>query len=453
MRIAVVGANYVGLATAACLAGGGHDVTVLDEDTDRVRALAQGQPSRYEAALDELIRASVNHDRLSFSRDWANALRGTAIAFICSDAQDETGKLDRKPVTRAAKLLGDHLTGSLLVVVRSTVPCGTGELVERVLRLRIQSRGLQWVALVASNPDFSKEGSFVRDFTNPDRIILGVDKGAGEALLRELYQPYVNDDPGKLIVMDRRSAELTKYASDAMLATRVSLMNELSRLCDAVHADIDQVRRGIGGDARIGPQYLLAGPGFGGSAFLRFVESLNERAADRGVPLSVLHAVCEVNHEQRVWLAEKITRHFGDVRGKVVAVWGLSYKPFTEDTCASPALDLVRHLLDAGAHVVAHDPVAIAAFQREIGRHANLSFATHAYQALEGADALVLATEWPEYLRPNWPKVARLMRSKNVFDWRNQYSCAQLTRLGFHYSAVGRPDSEHPPVRLDLCQR
>lgn len=451
MQIAVVGANYVGLTTAACLAEAGHDVACVDIDATRVRRLMSGEPSRYETELDDLIRSTVDHDRLKFTDDWTDALRGVAMVFICVDAQDEFGGVDLRPVSLSAQMIGRHLTGSLLVVVRSTVPVGTGELVSRVLRTQIKARDLRWVALVASNPDFSKEGSFVRDFNNPDRVIIGTDKGAGEALLAALYEPFVSDDPGKLIFMDRRSAELTKFASDAMLATRVTLMNEFARYCDEFGADIDQVRRGIGADARIGGRYLFAGPGFGGSAFLRVVETLLQTGEERGLNLSVLRSVCQVNREQRHLLAAKIRDHFGTLEGRRVAVWGLAYKPMTEDVCESPAKEIIRCLLDWGAEVVAHDPVATPNFRKSFGERQLLSYVDRAYDAVNGADALVLVTEWPEYLRPNWEKVARLMRSRAVFDFRNQYLWSSLVPKGFHYRAVGRPDSEHPPVRADLC--
>jgi UDPglucose 6-dehydrogenase len=442
MRIVVVGSGYVGLVTGVCLADVGHDVVCVDTNAEKVAMLKEGKPPIYEPGLGGLMRRNVEHERLSFTTDLGQALRGAECVFIAvGTPQGEDGSADLKYVEAVAKEIGRKAERGMLVIVKSTVPVGTCDRVEAVITAELKARGAKHQLIVASNPEFLKEGTAIDDFMRPDRIVAGVDDQSAESALREVYRPFILDDPAKLMLMDRRSSELTKYGANAMLATRISFMNELSRLCEKVGADVDNVRRGMGADGRIGRKFLYAGPGYGGSCFPKDVAALRRTATQNGMTLEVLDAVTRANDRQKTWVAEKVEKHFGKLSGKKIAVWGLAFKPGTDDVREAPAKTIVRHLLDKGASVVAHDPEATANFREEFGAHAQLTYAKSAYDALQGADAMVLVTEWSEYRRPNWDKAKTLMKSPVVFDFRNQYLGSVLRQAGFAYAAVGRPNA------------
>lgn len=443
MRIAVVGTGYVGLVTGTCLSEVGHTVTCVDLDERKVALLTKGGCPIFEPGLESLIRQNLEHDRLSFTTNLSHALRGCDVAFIAvGTPEGEDGSADLRHVKAVAKSIGEFSSGNLTVIVKSTVPVGTCDIVDGIIQETLKSRGAKHRISVASNPEFLKEGAAVNDFLHPDRIVAGVSDPSDADILRELYSVFVIDDPAKLFIVDRRSSELIKYGSNAMLATRISFMNELSRLCEKVGADIDNVRRGMGADPRIGRKFLWAGPGYGGSCFPKDVAALVKTGDARGVSLEILKSVVKANDNQKQHCALKIINHFGgSLRGKIIGVWGLSFKPGTDDVREAPAITIVKELLRAGAAIVAHDPKGHENFGRELGSQKELSYVTTAYDAIKNADALVLITEWAEYKRPNFEKIASLMRTKNVFDLRNQWSFKNLQGLGFHYQCMGRPDS------------
>jgi UDPglucose 6-dehydrogenase len=443
VKIAIVGTGYVGLVTGTCLADFGHNVVCIDIDQRKIKLLNDGISPIYEPGLDALIRQNVAHERLTFSSDFASGIKGAKTIFIAvGTPEGEDGSADLGYVKAVAESIAQHITDPVLVVVKSTVPVGTCDIVEQIIRERLGARGAKVTFSVASNPEFLKEGAAIDDFRRPDRIVCGVSDSFAEATFKEIYSPFIFDDPGKLLIMDRRSSELTKYGANAMLATRISFMNEMAQLCERVGANIDNVRLGMGSDPRIGRKFLYAGPGYGGSCFPKDVSALVRSGEKYGVNLSVLKAVTGANANQKQLVADKIVRFFkNNLQGKTVAVWGLSFKPGTDDVRETPAHTIIDTLVKAGAKVRAHDPKGAECYIRDFGSHPSVSVADDAYTAAEGCDALVLVTEWSEYKRPNWEKVARIMRNKAVFDFRNQYNREDLLRLGFHYECVGRPDS------------
>lgn len=442
MQVVMVGTGYVGLVSGTCLAEVGHNVTCMDTDESKIRLLKDGKPPIYEPGLEDLIRRNVQHERLQFTTDLKSALPNADVVFIAvGTPEGEDGSADLKYVKAVAQAIGDHMTGNIVVVVKSTVPVGTCDLVDGIISETLKKRGVPFRATIASNPEFLKEGVAVNDFMKPDRIVVGLKDGEGEKALKNLYAPFVTDDPSKLLIMDRRSSELTKYGANAMLATRISFMNELSRLCEKLGANVDNIRRGMGMDERIGRKFLYAGPGYGGSCFPKDVAALLRTGEQYDVHFSVLKAVSDTNNAQKNHVAEKIKKHFGDLRGKKVALWGLSFKPGTDDVREAPAYTIAKSLLQWGADVIGHDPVGASNFKKLIGNDSKINYAKTAYDAVAGADAVVLVTEWSEYKRPNWQKVGGMMRQKVVFDFRNQYDGAALMEAGFHYQCVGRPDS------------
>ena len=443
MRIAVIGTGYVGLVTGTCLAEVGHSVTCVDLDERKIKLLRDAKSPIFEPGLEPLIAQNIEHERLFFTTNLEEALKGADVAFIAvGTPEGEDGSADLTYVRAVAKSLGEKCSGNLLAIVKSTVPVGTCDIVDQIIQDTLKSRGAKHRVTVASNPEFLKEGAAVNDFLHPDRIVAGVTNEHDAETLRELYTVFVIDDPSKLFIVDRRSSELIKYGSNAMLATRISFMNELARLCEKVGADIDNVRRGMGSDPRIGRKFLWAGPGYGGSCFPKDVAALVKTGDHYGVSLEVLKSVTTANEAQKKHGAKKILDHFsGKLQGKTVAVWGLAFKPGTDDVREAPAITIIEMLLDAGANVIGHDPQGQDNFSREIGSKKNLTYVEDAYDAVKNADALVLVTEWPEYKRPNFEKIAGLMRSKNLFDLRNQWSFKSLKNQGFHYQCIGRPDA------------
>jgi UDPglucose 6-dehydrogenase len=439
MRIAVVGTGYVGLVTGVCLAEVGHYVVGIDTNADKIHKLKAGIAPIYEPGIEALLKRNAGHERLTFTTDLAAAIRDCDCVFIAvGTPPGEDGAADLQYVKAVATAIGQHAQTSMLVIVKSTVPVGTCDAVEAVLVAELKKRGSTLHLPVVSNPEFLKEGTAIDDFMKPDRIIAGTEDEGAREKLRQMYQPFVVDDPSRLYLMDRHSSELTKYGANAMLATRISFMNELARLCEKVGANIDQVRLGMGADPRIGRKFLYAGPGYGGSCFPKDVAALVKTGSAQGLELAVINAVESANVAQKLWVAGKLKRHFGSLKGKRIAVWGLAFKPGTDDVREAPAKTIIEVLLGDGAVVCAHDPEAMRNFGVEIRPFAALSYAKSAYDALEGVDALVLVTEWSEYKRPNWKKIKGLMRTSAVFDFRNQYDGEQLVKNGFFYECIGR---------------
>lgn len=438
----MVGSGYVGLVSGVCLAEIGHEVTCVDIDQGKIEKLREGIAPIYEPGIEKLIRQNQEHERLFFTTDLAKALQHSDVVFIAvGTPPGEDGSADLKYVMEVADSIGRLAEKDMLIVVKSTVPVGSCEKVEDAIQKQVLARRVSHRLTVASNPEFLKEGTAISDFMKPDRIVVGLKHGEGAQEVRRLYRPFIFDDPSRLLLVDRRASEMIKYAANAMLATRISFMNELSILCEKMGVNIDQVRLGVGMDPRIGKKFLYAGPGFGGSCFPKDIRALMSFAKSHDFELKLIRAADEVNEQQKAFVANKIRSYFKNIEQKVIAIWGLAFKPGTDDVREAPAKTIVRHLLDHGAKVVLHDPQAMERFREELGHHERLLYAEKAYQALEGADALVLVTEWSEYRWPNWDKVAQLMRQKVVFDLRNQYEAQTLINLGFHYQCIGRPDS------------
>ncbi len=431
MRIGVVGTGYVGLVVGTCLAENGNAVVCVDNDQAKIAALCRGEVPIYEPGLAEMISRNVAEERLSFSTDLAAAVRASEILFIAvGTPQGEDGSADMTHVLKVAEEIGRAMNGHKIVVNKSTVPVGTARRVRDVI-----SRLTSHPFAVVSNPEFLKEGAAVDDFLKPDRVIVGTDDPRAEAVMRELYAPFMRTG-NPVLVMDLASAELTKYAANAMLASRISFMNEIANLCDRVGADVGEVRKGIGTDSRIGSSFLFPGIGYGGSCFPKDVKALLLIGKEAGLIMNVVGAVDRVNEAQRVVLVPRIEAHLGGLKGKVVAVWGLAFKPRTDDLREAPALAVIEELLARGAAVRAYDPKAMGAARRILGDR--VTFCPRSYEAVEGADALVLATEWNEFREPDFERVRLLMRHAAIFDGRNIYNPRHLRELGFHYEGVGR---------------
>ncbi|MBL8304043.1 MAG: UDP-glucose/GDP-mannose dehydrogenase family protein [Ideonella sp.] len=452
MNVTIIGTGYVGLVTGACLADLGNEVVCLDLDAAKIALLNDGGVPIYEPGLKDLIEANVDAGRIEFSTDIDAAVAHGEVLFIAvGTPPGEDGSADLQYVLAAARDIGRRMTGFKVVVDKSTVPVGTGLKVAQVLQEEITRRCADASFSVVSNPEFLKEGAAVEDFMRPDRIVLGVDADEpGQralATMRRLYAPF-NRNHERTRVMDVKSAEFTKYAANAMLATRISFMNDLANLADRVGADIELVRQGMGSDPRIGYSFLYAGAGYGGSCFPKDVRALVHTAAENGLSLRVLEAVEAVNDDQKNLLASKVFAEFGpDLRGRRIAVWGLAFKPNTDDMRAAPSRNLVVALLRAGAEVSAHDPVAahaaVKALRTDLADQPDLmdrlSIADKPLDALEAADALVIVTEWKAYRSPNFTAIKRQLRQPLVIDGRNLYEPDAMQAAGFRYLAVGRP--------------
>ena len=454
MNVTVIGTGYVGLVTGTCLADLGNNVLCMDVDATKIKNLKRGKIPIYEPGLDALVESNIDAERLQFSTSIEEAVNHGEIIFIAvGTPPDEDGSADLQYVLAAARQIGSHMAdGEFKVVVnKSTVPVGTADRVRNAIEEVLLTRGLPPTGFaVVSNPEFLKEGAAVADFMRPDRIVLGVDETEtgqrARRLMRQLYAPF-NRNHERMRVMDIRSAELTKYAANAMLATRISFMNELARLAEKVGADIKLVRQAIGSAPRIGSSFLYAGAGYGGSGFPKDVQALVRTAMEHGLPLRVLDAVEKVNNEQKSHLTNKLFAHFGNVlAGKTVAVWGLAFKPNTNDMREAPSRGLITSLLRAGANLQVHDPVATSEAKHalaqdladapELNNHIN--FAGKPFEAVEGADALVVVTEWKAYRSPNLTRLKALMKAPTVFDGRNLYEPALMREAGFQYFGVGR---------------
>ena len=436
MRVGVVGTGYVGLVLGSCLADTGNDVTCADLDQRKVDGLRRNQLPIFEPGLDEIVERNQAKGRLTFTTDVASAARDAQVVFIAvGTPPDEDGSADLRYVLAAAETIAKAATREVVVVTKSTVPVGTAHKVRAVLAAHATVP-----FHVCSNPEFLKEGAAVEDFMRPDRVVVGVDSPAARAIMEELYAPYVRS--GKpLIFMDIASAEMTKYAANAMLATRISFMNEVAALCERTGADVDLVRRGIGSDPRIGPSFLFPGPGYGGSCFPKDVQALVRTGQEHGATLGILDAVEAANRRQKRRAGEKLAELLGgDLAGRRIAIWGLAFKPLTDDMREAPALALIDDIVAAGGSVIAHDPEAMREARRRLGDR--IDYATDAYDAVEGADALVLMTEWNEYRSPDWPRVASALKAPVLLDMRNLYDPARMSALGFRYACVGRPGAD-----------
>jgi UDPglucose 6-dehydrogenase len=432
VKVAVIGTGYVGLVVGACLAETGNDVVCADVDAEKIAGLRADRLPIYEPGLEPLVARNQREGRLAFTTDVGAAVERSDIVFIAvGTPPDEDGSADLQHVLEAARTIGRHMNRPKIVITKSTVPVGTAERVRAEI-----ARHTATPFHICSNPEFLKEGAAVEDFMKPDRVVVGVDSPEAAEVLGELYAPFVRTG-NPIIFMDIPSAEMTKYAANAMLATRISFMNEIARLCEAVGADVTLVRKGIGSDRRIGPAFLFPGPGYGGSCFPKDVRALVKTGEAAGVPLQILQAVEAANERQKRVLFDKLARHLaGRLPGATVAVWGLAFKAETDDVRESPALALVRQLLEAGAEVRVHDPAAMPAARRHLGDR--VRYAAHAYEALEGAAALAIVTEWLEYRNPDFERMKALLAQPLIVDGRNLYDPARLARLGFTYDSIGR---------------
>ncbi|GBD32880.1 UDP-glucose 6-dehydrogenase TuaD [bacterium HR33] len=432
MKVAVIGTGYVGLVVGACLAEAGNDVVCADVDDEKIAALKRNQIPIYEPGLEPLVVRNQAEGRLRFTTDVGEAVEASEVVFIAvGTPPNEDGAADLRHVLEVARIIGDHMNSPKVVITKSTVPVGTAAKVRETIASRTKER-----FYVCSNPEFLKEGAAVEDFMKPDRVVIGVDSPEAQQILNELYAPFVRTG-NPLIFMDIASAELTKYAANAMLATRISFMNQIAELCEKVGADITLVRKGIGSDRRIGPAFLFPGPGYGGSCFPKDIKALIKTGEEYGVSLDLLEAVEEVNRRQKRKLFEKLCVLMeGRLAGTVVAVWGLAFKAETDDMRESPAIELIEALLASGAAVRAHDPAAIRTARGIFGDR--VAYYEHQYDALEGADALVVVTEWLQFRNPDFGRMKSLLRRPIIVDGRNLYDPAKMKSLGFRYAGIGR---------------
>jgi UDPglucose 6-dehydrogenase len=439
VRVTIFGSGYVGLVTGACLADAGNHVVCVDVDAGKIERLNRGEVPIHEPNLDVLIKKNAEAGRLEFTTDAAKGVAHGLFQLIAvGTPPDEDGSADLKYVLAVARTIGENLKQYAVVITKSTVPVGTADKVKSEVAGALAKRNAELDFDVVSNPEFLKEGAAINDFMKPDRVVIGTDNPRTVELLRALYEPFTRNHD-RLVVMDVRSSELTKYAANAMLATKISFMNELANIAERVGADIEKVRTGIGSDPRIGYSFIYPGTGYGGSCFPKDVQALVRSARGAGYEPRVLEAVEAVNNSQKAFLARKIHKHFGaNVKGLKVALWGLAFKPNTDDMRAAPALTLVDELLAAGASVRAYDPVAMAEAQRILGNRKGFSLASAAYEALDGADALAIVTEWQEFRSPDFDRIRSCLSKPVIFDGRNLYNPELLARLGFLYYAVGR---------------
>ena len=439
MKISVIGTGYVGFVSGACLAEMGNHVLCLDVDPRKIEILRAGSIPIYEPGLEAMVQRNVAAGRLSFTTDIQKSVEYGLIQFIAvGTPPDEDGSADLSHVVAAARTIGQYMNGRKVVVDKSTVPVGTAEKVSAAIAEELSRRSVEIPYCVVSNPEFLKEGAAVEDFMRPDRIVVGADDAFGIETMRALYAPFQRNHD-KLILMDVKSAELTKYAANAMLATRISFMNELALLAERLGADIERVRQGIGSDPRIGYQFLYPGCGYGGSCFPKDVQALQRTATENGLDLRILEAVETVNERQKAVLLDKIDAHFGEsLKGKCFALWGLAFKPNTDDMREAPARVLIEGLLQRGATLRAFDPVAMEEARHIFGQRAGLTFVESAEMAVEGADALVVVTEWQVFRSPDFEHMVRFLRERVIFDGRNLYEPHLVRAAGLTYHGIGR---------------
>lgn len=437
MKITIVGTGYVGLVTGTCFAEMGTDVTCVDIDSRKIERLRQGIIPIFEPGLDELVAKNVREGRLHFSTSLADHMEGVSLIFSAvGTPPDEDGSADLQYVLEVARTVGRHLDHYAVLVTKSTVPVGTAQKVKTVIREELDRRGVDIPFDVASNPEFLKEGAAIKDFMTPDRVVIGVESEQARRLLEKLYKPFMLNGY-RILFMDIASAEMTKYAANAMLATRISFMNDIANLCERIGADVDQVRKGMGTDVRIGNKFLYPGCGYGGSCFPKDVKALSRIGQKAGYPMQVIEAVEAVNERQKEVVFHKLEQAFeGDLEGKVIALWGLAFKPETDDMREAPSLVVIDRLLSAGAVVRAFDPAAMDEARRRIGDR--ITYCTNKADAAAGADAVVLMTEWKQFRLPDWESIRKLMRGRIVVDGRNIYDADELKSLGFEYRRIGK---------------
>jgi UDPglucose 6-dehydrogenase len=432
MKIAVVGTGYVGLVAGTCLAENGNDVVCVDKDPAKVKLLQRGKIPIYEPGLEEMVRRNRAEKRLTFTTALARGVRQAQIVFIAvGTPTGEDGSADLKHVLEVARDTARAMNGYKVIVNKSTVPVGTAVKVRDVIR-----RETTHPFSVVSNPEFLKQGGAIDDFMKPDRVVIGADDTRAAELMKELYAPFTRTG-APIMLMDCESAELCKYAANAMLATRISFMNEVANVCEAVGADVDQVRLAVAADKRIGPSFLFPGVGYGGSCFPKDVKAMLKFAAAKQYDFQILKAVEAVNERQKVRLLDKVKGHFGSLKGTRIGVWGLSFKPRTDDMREAPAVPLVKGLLAEGAHVQVYDPEAMTIARTIFG--SKVTYAENSYGALTGVDALLIVTEWNEFREPDFGRMRKLMRQPAIFDGRNLYSPEQIRAQGFTYTSIGRP--------------
>ena len=435
MKIAIVGTGYVGLVTGTCFAEMGTEVFCVDVDKNKIDNLKKGIVPIYEPGLDELVARNMQAGRLHFTTELKECVE--VLFSAVGTPPDEDGSADLKYVLEVARTVGRYMNKYILVVTKSTVPVGTAQKVKQAIKNEQIKRNVNIEFDIASNPEFLKEGAAVKDFMSPDRVVVGVESERAEKLMSKLYRPFLLNN-FRVIFMDVPSAEMTKYAANAMLATRISFMNDIANLCEIVGADVNMVRKGIGTDARIGSRFLYAGCGYGGSCFPKDVKALMKTAADSGYQMRILEAVEAVNEEQKSILFRKLVKHFnGDIKGKRIALWGLAFKPETDDMREAPSLVLIEKLRNAGCLVSAYDPVAIPEAQRRLPEDV-ISYVKDIYEAVIDADALLLVTEWKEFRMPSWSVIKKLMATPLILDGRNIYDKAELEEAGFIYHCIGR---------------
>jgi UDPglucose 6-dehydrogenase len=442
MKISIVGTGYVGLVTGTCFAETGVEVACIDIDQAKVSRLNEGRSPIYEPGLEPMIRRNLEKGRLSFTTDLASSLQDSEVVFIAvGTPPDEDGSADLQHVLKVAHDVGTYMEDYLVVATKSTVPVGTARLVREEVKKAQEAAGKEIPFDVVSNPEFLKEGNAVQDFLKPDRIVIGLDSERAETIMRRLYKPFLlNNHP--ILFMDVPSAEMTKYTANAMLATKISFMNEIANLCELVGANVEMVRRGIGSDPRIGNKFIYPGTGYGGSCFPKDVKALIRTARSKQYSLKILEAVEEVNERQKSVLFHKIKEHYGsDLSGRTFGIWGLSFKPHTDDIREAPALTLIRLLLKAGAAVRAYDPAAMEQTKRVLKD--SITYSSDPYDALVDADAMVLVTEWPEFRIPNFRVISKLLKEKVLFDGRNIYDPQEVEEKGFTYYGIGLGKANH----------
>ncbi|MGL4605309.1 MAG: UDP-glucose dehydrogenase family protein [Iodobacter sp.] len=439
MKITVIGSGYVGLVTGTCLAEYGNDVVCLDVDANKIRILQEGGVPIFEPGLEEMIKRNVAVGRLRFTTDIKESVEHGTIQFIAvGTPPDEDGSADLKYVVAAARSIGRYMNGYKVIVDKSTVPVGTGDKVRAAINEELHQRGEQTSFAIVSNPEFLKEGAAIEDFMRPDRIVIGTDDDTAKDIMGTLYAPLVRNHD-RILFMDVRSAEMTKYAANAMLATRISFMNELANLSEVMGADIELVRKGIGSDPRIGYHFLYPGVGYGGSCFPKDVQALQRTAEEHGISLKVLDAVEKANLAQKFVLVEKIVKRFGnDLKGKHFALWGLAFKPNTDDMRDAPSRVIIEYLLNHGATVAAHDPVAMHEAQRVMPDWQGLTYGENPKAVLPDADALVIVTEWKAFRSPDFAEIKAQLKTPLIFDGRNLYDPQRMEKEGFEYYPIGR---------------
>ncbi|MEY3038973.1 MAG: UDP-glucose dehydrogenase family protein [Flavobacteriaceae bacterium] len=441
MKITVVGTGYVGLVSGTCFAEMGNTVCCIDVDQKKIEGLKKGIIPIYEPGLEAMVLRNTANGNLTFSTDLASKLNDTDIAFIAvGTPMGEDGSADLKYVLQVAQTIGDHMTHPLLVVDKSTVPVGTADQVRQTIQAALDKRGLSIDFHVLSNPEFLKEGDAIADFMKPDRVVIGGDDPEALEVMKELYAPFFRTNMDRMITMDVRSAEMTKYVANAMLATKISFMNEVANICELVGADVNKVRVGIGSDSRIGYSFIYPGCGYGGSCFPKDVKALQKTALSYGYEPQIIQAVEQVNDQQKLRIAQKVVAHFGeDLSGKRFAVWGLAFKPETDDMREAPAIYIIQELVKRGASVTAFDPKAMnEAKEHYLKDLAGVSYVDQKYEAVHGADALILLTEWKTFRSPDFEQIKESLKEPVIFDGRNQYNEKVLTKMGFAYYQIGK---------------